>query len=477
MIHPSDIMESRIKIAAIAVVAVIIIAGTGAFLLAGGDDDKGGIDITESGNYLKIFGNANGDHLLDDDDIDIIQGYIDGKIPESDLIKVADADGKEYYLADANTDGVVDAEDIEFFMGVIDRTNQYMYLFDSYNHLDAVPMNAKRIACDYFGDAELLMLVGAQSRIVATTHALIVLKDYYLQGAPSNIVDYKSRTTPDFEAVAEVDPEIWVTTSDYKAKYSPNTNAVVIGLSMLTFDLEDVMSSPCLTSVLLAGYIFDNVKKAMDYVNWYLDTWHMLYDKTSGLGDEDRPDVFYTGYGNNVTNPSDQRLRYFPGNTGPYQAVVLAGGHNIIDDYPGGVAPAPSPTGGVYIDLEWISEQKYDCLFAHCTRYTGTGGISASVPDHGYICDDPSFLKEGQAALGNVKVLGYGCNAENMYCTPGDYMNGASGGLLTAVLVASCIHPDLFPDLSLQEEHQKYIDMLGFDYDLSKHGVFFVTND
>lgn len=352
-----------------------------------------------------------------------------------------------------------------------------MYLFDSYNHLDAVPMSVDRIACDYFGDAELLMLVGVQDKIVATTHALIVLKDYYLQGAPDKIVDYQSRTTPDFEAVAEVDPQIWVTTSDYKSKYSPNTNAVVVGLSMLTFNLDDVQSSPCLTSALLAGYIFNNVEKALDYVNWYLNTWNSLHEVTADLSDDERPKVFYTGYGTYITNPSDQKLRYFPSNTGPYQAVVLAGGYNIIDDFPGGVDPAPSPTGGVYIDLEWISEQSYDYLFAHCTRYTGTGGITASVPDHGYICDDPNYLKVGQAALGDVDVLKFSCDQENMYCTPGDYMNGASGGLLTAVLVATCIHPDLFPNMSLQEEHQKYIDMLGFDYDLSKHGVFFVTND
>ena len=56
-------------------------------------------------------------------------------------------------------------------------------------------------------------------------------------------------------------------------------------------------------------------------------------------------------------------------------------------------------------------------------------------------------------------------------------MNGASGGILSAILVACVIHPDLFPDLDLQEEHQEYIDLMGFDYDLSQHGVFFVENN
>ena len=47
---------------------------------------------------------------------------------------------------------------------------------------------------------------------------------------------------------------------------------------------------------------------------------------------------------------------------------------------------------------------------------------------------------------------------------------------MNAILVAVVIHPDLFQDLDLDKEFQKYIDLMGFDYDLSKHGTFFVKN-
>ena len=60
----------------------------------------------------------------------------------------------------------------------------------------------------------------------------------------------------------------------------------------------------------------------------------------------------------------------------------------------------------------------------------------------------------------------------NVVLSAGDFMNNASGGLLNAVLVATTIHPDLYPDLDMQDVHQQYIDLMGFDFDLSEHGVF-----
>ncbi|MDO5862506.1 MAG: ABC transporter substrate-binding protein [Thermoplasmata archaeon] len=466
------------KITAIIVAAIVIIAGAGAYLVLNGDD-KSSEEIDLGDNYLKIFGNSNGDVDIDDADIQIIQNYIDGTITESDLIKVVDEDtNKSYYLADANLDGKVDSDDITFVRGIMDRSGTEMSLIDTFGHLVTVPLSVDRIACDYFATAELLMMVGVQDKIVCATNALMVLKDYYLQGADvDNVVNYYSRTAPDYEAVAEADPQIWVVSEDYGPVYAGNTTAVVVGLDTLVFDFDNVQASSPIQSALIAGYIFNNVEKAKEYVSWYLEKWDMLYSVTSQIADEDRPTVFYTGYDGYVVDSSKKQVRVFPDNTVCWQAVELAGGHNIIDDATIEITKKARPTSNVNIDLEWISEQHYDYLFAHCTKYTGSGGISATVPDHGYTCDDDSEYIAAQAHLGEVDIFANSCSAENMYLTPGDYMNGASGGILSAILVASVIHADLFPDLDLQAEHQAYIDMMGFDYNLSEHGVFFVSNE
>lgn len=478
IIHPSDSMNTK-AIAAI-VVVIIIVAGVAGYvaLSDNGDSNDEGIDLVSSGNYLKIFGNSNGDHLLDQDDIDIIQGYIDGEIQESDLIRVSDSDSnRAYYLADTNLDGVIDQSDIDMLRGIIDRSGSEMSLIDTFGHLVTVPLSSERIACDYFATAELLMLVGAQDRIVAASNALMVLSDYYLQGADlDNVVNFYSRTSPDYEAVAEADPDIWVVSEDYAPTYGNNVNCPVVGLDSLIFDFDDIYSSSPIMSALLAGYIFNNVDKAFEYVEWYLEKWNMLRSVTSQLSDEDRPTVFCTGYDSHIVDQSVNETRVFLSNTVPYKAVELAGGKNIIDYCDNLPDPKPRPTSNVNMELEWISEQQYDYMFVHCTKYTGSGSVSATVPDHGYTCDDPSEYRAAQDGLGSITPFANSCDPDNMYLMPGDYMNGASGGILSAIEIASVIHPDLFPDLDVLEEQQEYIDLMGFDYDVSQHGVFFLEN-
>lgn len=480
-------------IATIAVVAVLVVAGCAAYLTLNNNDKSEGIsinDLASTGNYLKIFGNANGDYILDNKDVEIIQDYINGKIGSEDLITVKELDNnKSYYLADSNCDGKVDSKDITYLKGIIDRSGSGMNIIDTFGHLLNVPLKIDRIACDYFATAELLNMVGVQNKIVAASKALCVLSDYYLMNADMNkVVNFNSRTgtNTDFEAVAEANPQVWVVSEDYGPVYGNNTTAVVIGLDTLVFDFDNILASSPIMSALLAGYIFNNVDKGIEYVNWYLKTWNMMNDKTKNIAESDKPTVFYTGYGNYVTmdpetgktyQTEDKKLRVFLSNTVCWQAVKLAGGHNIIDDYPTTITPSKRPTSGVYTDLEWISEQKYDYLFLHCTKYTGSGTMSKVVPNHGYTCDDPTEYRTSQDTLSEIGVFKNACKTENMYLTPGDFMNGASGGLMSAIMVATVINADLFPDLNLNSELQKYIDMMGFDYNVNKHGTFFLYNE
>ncbi len=479
------------KILAILVVAIMVVAGVGAYCFMPHGEKIGINDLAKSGNYLKIIDNASGDYLLNDDDVKIIQDYVDGKIEVGDLKIVKESDNQtEYYLADANCDGKVDATDITVLKGIINRSGQYMNLIDTFGHLCKVPLKIDRVACDYFATAELLNMVGAQDKIVGATKALIVLKDYYLQGVPdmSKVVNFNSRTAPDYEALEVADPQVWVVSEDYAPKYNGNTSAVVVGLDTLVFDFDNILASSPIMSALLIGYMFDKVDKSIEYVNWYLKTWNMLNDKTANLEKKDRPTVFYTGYGGNMTMTTDgtstttetatKTLRYFPSNTVCWQAVKLAGGYNLIDDYPTVLDKPKRPTSNVNMDLEWLSTQKWDYTFVHCTKYQGgSGNMSPTVPNHGYICDDPSEYRKAQDTLTNITVLKNACDGKNMYLTPGDFMNGASGGLLSAIMVATVIHADLFPNLDLNKEFQTFIDMMGFNYDLSKHGVFFLYNE
>lgn len=101
-------MENKTAIIAVAVVAVLVVAGVGAFLLMNNGGSNHDYDNIES--KLMVRGNANSDYTIDKEDLTIIQDIIDGK-------KTSAA----YPLADANNDGKVDDKDVSLVKDIIDR--------------------------------------------------------------------------------------------------------------------------------------------------------------------------------------------------------------------------------------------------------------------------------------------------------------------------------------------------------------------
>ena len=68
------------KIMAVAVVAIVVIAGIGAVIaLGGGDGGKSYGASLNQDSRLTIFGNANGDDYLDQRDVDAVKAIISGE--------------------------------------------------------------------------------------------------------------------------------------------------------------------------------------------------------------------------------------------------------------------------------------------------------------------------------------------------------------------------------------------------------------
>lgn len=92
-------METK-NIALIVIVVVVVAAiGVAAFTLLG-DDDQGYRSSNEDGR-LMIYGNANNDDYLDEEDVAYIERIIAGEAEET-------------LYADANNDGRIDQADIDF---------------------------------------------------------------------------------------------------------------------------------------------------------------------------------------------------------------------------------------------------------------------------------------------------------------------------------------------------------------------------
>lgn len=101
-------MENKTAIIAVAVIAIVAIAGVAAFFVmnnGGGNHDYDNIE-----SKLMVRGNANNDYTIDKEDLSIIQDIIDGKRVKTD-----------FPMADANNDGSVNDKDIALVKDIIDR--------------------------------------------------------------------------------------------------------------------------------------------------------------------------------------------------------------------------------------------------------------------------------------------------------------------------------------------------------------------
>lgn len=457
------------RIIAVVSVILIIVAGGGLYIYYGNDNNTNNNNLDDRVT-LSIFGNANGDYTLNQDDADTIQDYLDGVTSEDELISVTDSGGKTRYLADANCDGVIDTKDVQYVESLLDRTADTMQFLDGYGNFVSAPLDINKIVCEFYSNSEILMLMGVQSKIVAVDKALYLLSDYYLQGADmDDVIDMQGHRSPNFEDVAEVEPDIWLTYGNPSPEKIQNTNAVIFGLNLTHIDFEDVYKSGVITGTLLAGHIFDNVDAAERYTNWIIDLWNELKEKSSSIPDDEKPTVFYTGYGQYITEPDTTRtLRCFLKDDTLYKAVKLAGGKNLVDNFGEDFLLSDSAK----IDIEWVIDQEYDYLFVHSIKYTGGGTIAPGVPMHGYCCDDNTEYLDAHQMIADMEFFG-NIPAENIYLTPGDFMNNASGGLLNTVMIAQAINPSVFDGMDIKTIHQEYIDLMGFDFDLSINGVFY----
>ena len=463
-----DKMNKNGIIATVTVV-LLIAAGGGLYVYFGNHDDSDNNSLDDKVT-LGIFGNANGDYTLNQGDVDVIQSYVNGDISEDELITIKDSSGKTRYLADANCDDVIDNLDVEYAKSLLNRTAEKMHFLDGYGNFVSAPLNIEKIVCEFYSNAEILMLMGVQNKIVAVDKALYLLSDYYLQGANmDNIVDMQGHRSPNFEDVAEVEPDIWLTYGNPSPEKIENTNAVVFGLNLTNIDFDDIYKSGVITGTLLAGHIFDNVEGAEKYTNWIIELWSELKEKSSSIPDNEKPVVFYTGYGQYITDSETTKtLRCFLKDDTLYKAVELAGGKNLVDNFGEDFILSKSAK----VDIEWIIDQEYDYLFVHSIKYTGGGTNNPNVPEHGYHCDDNAEYLDAHQRIADMEFFD-NIPLDNIYLTPGDFMNNASGGLLNTVMIAQAINPSVFEDMDIKTVHQEFIDLIGYDFDLSAHGVFY----
>jgi len=412
---------------------------------------------------LEIFGNANGDWSIDEDDIATIQAIIDGEEEPNKF-------------ADANRDGKIDEKDIEHVEALIERTADFIWILDGNGDPVKVSLPVERVGVEYLSNAELMNVLNVSDKVVAADVAPYMMKDFYFPGQDLHNIG-QMHQNPNYEDIVnKTDLDVLFTFSpsdnDVKNEKLDSTDVVFLGLYWP--NVMEPQDSRFMQGVMKAGYILDAVDRANDYKEWLEGLVGDMHDVSSQIDPEDRPDVLMTVHRDYFApgGEDDKEVRTFTKIDPLSQACMLAGGNpiakNIVDDWIG--------EDSVYfaqVNLEYVLEEEPEYIFLHTVRYTYSG--DTLEPAYGYDWDDPANYTERIDAILKRSDIGTlpAVSNENVYMTAGDFRNNAMGGVLGALYYANILHPDKF-ELDPQAVHQEYIsDWMGLEgYDLNQSGVF-----
>lgn len=166
--------ESKNKrIIAIGIVAILVIAAIAFFAMSNGNndnkeekdvyslyltEDSGKATVSSIDTKLLVFGNANNDVYLDENDVKFIQDIVDGKTKW---------DKSANPLADTNADGKITSDDVSLLKRFIAGQESSMFYLNSYLDVNKVkwPMTGK-IAIQGQPEIDMLQIMGMTDRIV-----------------------------------------------------------------------------------------------------------------------------------------------------------------------------------------------------------------------------------------------------------------------------------------------------------------------
>ena len=397
-----------------------------------------GIAAAQADETLDIYGNANEDDTIDMRDFTYTARMI---------LWLED----ETTLADANYDGDVNVLDMTQIGLIILGRESKLTLVDSADRIVTVNKPVEKVIPMHPEITEAIISLGAIDKIIAVadmagqvTPPHPVIKELPRIGVLDEV---------DYEKIFELEPDIviqnyWQHPGEIEEMLEPEITVVRL----------DLFAQPTYTEgVRKLRYVLNTEEDGEEFIAWYEGMVNEIAEKTAGLSEDEKPQVFlYCGgeYGYGEGPPYGT---YGKDNDAGRALFEMTGAINIADDLPG---------DWITVDAEWVLDQNPPVILRQVFDIT----------KFGYEIDDPSeaeAFREDVMSKPGIEDTDAVEN-EKVYLIQGDLL--ATEWFIGVAYVAKWFHPDLFSDLDPQAFHQEYLDRFqGFDYDLSEHGVFVVS--
>jgi iron complex transport system substrate-binding protein len=384
-----------------------------------------------AGYTLHIFGNANMDDIIDEEDLALIEAMIGGSVAETEL-------------ADADHDGDLDEDDLVRVGEIIRGDPTEITLIDSTERVVTVRVPVQRIVPLHMRHATAVIVLGGEDEIVGVDST--VRERELLFGNLSTRASVGSTKEPDIEAILELEPDL-VITFTHLGSQDQLDDKLPSNIALVRFDLS--MVDTLKEEMMKLGYLIGNRESVNDYDEWYDLYMGTVQERVSEIPEEDRVRVFME----RESPDREASVRWaYASDTGYTDLCDVAGGVNIGNEkieYNGDV------------EAEWVMEENPAVII----------GLSYSG---GYQAEDDAPL--GAYRDGIMSAPGFdlvdAVKNEMVYVISGDFALGPQMTIGT-VAVAKWLYPELFSDLDPEAIHQEFLrDFMHVDYDLAEHGAF-----
>ena len=435
-------MMRQRDLALISVCAMLVLCS--AFAL-GANDAKTGSD-SSAGYILHIFGNANMDENIDEQDLACIQGIIDGK-------------EKATELADADLNGKIDQSDIDQVKSIINGTEKEITIIDSGNRTVTVKQPLERLVIYTHQCAEILQLLGVDDKVVGVRDTFAEQPNRFPK--LSKVQSIGNGGEPDVEAVLKAKPDAVIAYTFYPKKEALD-DKVPTDVKMLKFDCECSGLGPdaMREKVKLFGYLFGARDKAEQYLKWHDKCLSMVEEKVKSIPDDKKVRV-YLESSPEGDKPLVSRTAIGTGHAAN-KLVEMAGGVNIA----AGHIPKYEDTAMEYgeIETEWVLSENPDVIVGRA--------MGAGIRPYENLNDTliQKYAQQIRSLPGfdNVSAV----KNDRVYIITNDY--AVTPNYPSALLaLAKWFYPDTFANLDPQAAHQEYVNMMGLDYDVKSKGAFF----
>jgi len=356
-------------------------------------------------NTLTVYGNANLDEVIDENDIEYVQQIIDGKEDETPF-------------ADANYDGKINEDDIAQIELIIAGEEDELTILDMSNRTVTVPMPVERIVLAGGQDSlQAVVMLGAKDQIVGCGYPSSSWSQiWYAAPELEDLPDISGGGDSfNVELAVSLEPDVIFvgTSANYNADEIQDKSQVpTIAVTSYPNDLWIV------DMFRIVGAVTGKDEKARNLITYTKEKVDAITEITSEISDEDKPVVYTTHGGGKITQCC-----------GAISGVEWVGGLNAVEF-----------TGNSEVSKEQVIKWNPDVILI---TFGTPEKIEAVVSDP--VLQNVNAVKNGQVY--------------SVYISKGGW--GSLGSQLAALnYLAKLFHPDEFENLDVEEEGNEIMEYL-----------------